>query len=124
MPSFQICVAPIAASFFPSVVSGTSAQPVKRLASFHADWPCLRKTIVACASFELATMRLLEAAALRRASGRERALPRTLATRLAASASQRASSASPQSDVNARIVETRSFPVACGGFRQACARRV
>ena len=50
MPSFHIAVAPAAASFLPSVVSSTSAQPVKRLASFHTDCPWRKKMIVACGS--------------------------------------------------------------------------
>ena len=39
MPSCHIAVAPVAASFLPRVVSSTSAQPVKRLASLQTDWP-------------------------------------------------------------------------------------
>mmetsp|Transcript_45026 Transcript_45026/g.144906 ORF Transcript_45026/g.144906 Transcript_45026/m.144906 type:complete len:254 (+) Transcript_45026:478-1239(+) len=49
-PSLHSAVAPCAASFFPSVVRPTSAQPVKRFASFHTDWPCRSRISVACVS--------------------------------------------------------------------------
>mmetsp|Transcript_100436 Transcript_100436/g.287455 ORF Transcript_100436/g.287455 Transcript_100436/m.287455 type:complete len:259 (-) Transcript_100436:1113-1889(-) len=58
-PSCHIWVAPMAASFLPRVVRGTSAQPVKRLASFHSDCPCLRKMrVVYGSSAALSTVRL------------------------------------------------------------------
>merc|ERR1719310_310840 len=61
-PSFQIHVAPAAASFLPNIVSGTSAQPVKRFFAFHSDWPCLTKqTLHVAASFQaiLTVLRLV-----------------------------------------------------------------
>merc|ERR1719310_364639 len=52
-PSFQIHVAPAAASFLPRMVKGTSAQPVKRFLAFHSLCPCLTKqTLHVAASFQ------------------------------------------------------------------------
>ena len=61
-PSFQIHVAPAAASFFPNIVKGTSAQPVNKFLAFHSDWPCLTKqTLHVAASFQaiLTVLRLV-----------------------------------------------------------------
>ena len=53
----RIHVAPAAASFFPNIVSGTSAQPVKRFLAFHSLCPCLTKqTLHVAASFQAILM--------------------------------------------------------------------
>merc|ERR1719310_1322339 len=64
-PSFQIHVAPAAASFLPRIVSGTSAQPVNRFLAFHSLCPCLTKqTLHVAASFQAIRMVLRRVACL------------------------------------------------------------
>ena len=70
-PSFQIQVAPAAASFFPNIVSGTSAQPVKRFLAFHSLCPCLTKqTLHVAASFQAILVRAASCVRARRELGR------------------------------------------------------
>mmetsp|Transcript_23285 Transcript_23285/g.70019 ORF Transcript_23285/g.70019 Transcript_23285/m.70019 type:complete len:279 (+) Transcript_23285:601-1437(+) len=67
-PSFQIHVAPAAASFLPRMVSGTSAQPVKRFFSFQSLWPWRTKQILHDAlSFQAAIVGAVDAARRRMA---------------------------------------------------------
>jgi len=59
MPSRHMDVAAVAASFLPSAVSSTSAQPVKRDASFQVLCPCRRKTMDACVLLGRSNMEML-----------------------------------------------------------------